>query len=69
MKRDLAILRREVSRSFDLSLRVLPGAMRDGVGIAYLLARASDTLADTAAVPVAERLSCLDGFAEEMASG
>ena len=69
MTPELARLRRDVSRSFDLSLRVLPGAMRDAVGLAYLLARASDTLADTAAVPVADRLECLDGFAAELTGG
>ncbi|MCU0794501.1 MAG: squalene/phytoene synthase family protein [Akkermansiaceae bacterium] len=69
MSPDLARLRREVSRSFDLSLRALPGPMRDGVGLGYLLARASDTLADTAAVPVADRLECLDGFAAELETG
>ena len=41
-----ALLRR-VSRSFYLSLAVLPPAVRPTIGLAYLLARASDTIADT----------------------
>src|SRR5437867_2604991 len=46
-----AILSR-VSRSFYLSIRVLPGKLRDPVSLGYLLARASDTIADTAEVPI-----------------
>lgn len=64
-----ATLLRDVSRSFYLSLRVLPGPMRSSVSLAYLLARASDTLADTAEVPAAERLELLDGFIAEMEGG
>ena len=44
-----------VSRSFALSLRVLPAPLRHPFGITYLLARAADTLADTRALPPAER--------------
>ena len=39
---------RSVSRSFYLSIRILPQDLRDPVGLAYLLARATDTIADTA---------------------
>ena len=38
---------RSVSRSFYLSLRVLPRRLRDPLSLAYLLARATDTIADT----------------------
>lgn len=48
-----------VSRSFGLSIRLLPGALREPVGLAYLLARATDTVADTSEVPAAQRLSLL----------
>lgn len=51
-----------VSRSFYLSLRLLPSPMRRAAGLGYLLARTSDTLADTAAVEVEVRLLCLDWF-------
>ena len=57
-------LLRSVSRSFYLSMRVLPAPMREPVSLAYLLARASDTLADTAEVPVPSRKECLDDFRE-----
>jgi len=35
-----------VSRSFYLTLRVLPKSLREPIGLAYLLARAADTIAD-----------------------
>jgi farnesyl-diphosphate farnesyltransferase len=57
---------RSVSRSFYVSLRMLPGPMRPATGTGYLLARASDTLADTTGVPVDDRLDLLDGFADEL---
>ena len=50
---------RSVSRSFYLSLRFLPKALRDPLSLAYLLARATDTLADTAEAPVPLRAEAL----------
>src|SRR5690349_13590550 len=52
-------LLKEVSRSFYLTLRVLPGSIRPQIGLAYLLARANDTVADTELVSVDERLAVL----------
>ena len=40
--------------------------MREPVSIAYLLARASDTLADTEKVPAKLRMACLDLFIESL---
>jgi farnesyl-diphosphate farnesyltransferase len=48
------ILRR-VSRSFYLSIRLLPKKLRDPVALGYLLARASDTIADTTNLPADQR--------------
>ena len=48
-----------VSRSFYLSLRVLPRAVRGPLSLGYLLARAADTIADVPARPAAERLALL----------
>lgn len=48
-------LLRGVSRSFYLSIRLLPPVLREPVGLAYLLARATDTIADTGSLPAAER--------------
>lgn len=51
-----------VSRSFYLSLRLLPGPMRGAASLGYLLARASDTLADSATVTADMRLEYLENF-------
>ncbi|HUS36374.1 MAG TPA: phytoene/squalene synthase family protein [Verrucomicrobiae bacterium] len=50
---------RDVSRSFYLTLRVLPSSVRRPIGIAYLLARATDTIADTEIVKLPIRLDAL----------
>jgi farnesyl-diphosphate farnesyltransferase len=52
-------LLRDVSRSFYLTLRVLPREIRPQISLAYLLARATDTIADTKAVPRAKRIVAL----------
>lgn len=62
----LGALLRDVSRSFYTTLRVLPAAVRPQIGIAYLLARATDTIADTAVVPVAERLEALNRLRDRL---
>lgn len=51
-----------VSRSFGLSIRLLPAGLREPVALAYLLARATDTVADTTAMPTARRLALLDSL-------
>lgn len=48
-----------VSRSFYLSMRFLPQEMRPGVAVGYLLARATDTVADTVEMELSERLALL----------
>jgi farnesyl-diphosphate farnesyltransferase len=55
---DLSLLR-GVSRSFYLSIRLLPPALRAPVSVAYLLARATDTLADTTPLAPDRRLAQL----------
>jgi farnesyl-diphosphate farnesyltransferase len=52
------ILRR-TSRSFHLTIRILPRAVRGDVALAYLLARATDTLADTSSASPERRLGIL----------
>jgi farnesyl-diphosphate farnesyltransferase len=56
---DLNNLLRATSRSFYLTLRVLPTRVRPQIGLAYLLARTADTIADTEIVPLAHRLEML----------
>lgn len=55
---DTEILRR-TSRSFFLTLRLLPRAVRGEASLGYLLARATDTLADTSSIPAPRRLELL----------
>lgn len=55
----LGPLLKSVSRSFYLTLRILPAAMRDPIGLAYLLARAADTIADTSLISPQRRLGWL----------
>src|ERR1700744_3277655 len=55
----LGPLLKGVSRSFYLTLRVLPVGMRDPIGLAYLLARAADTIADTSLIPPGQRMELL----------
>ncbi len=61
-RRMLTELLKSVSRAFYLSMRVLPSAMREPVSIAYLLARAADTIADTASVSTEHRILQLRKF-------
>lgn len=58
----LGELLKRVSRSFYLSLRVLPDGMRVPVSLAYLLARTADTIADTPGTPEPERLVRLQAW-------
>ena len=55
----LTDLLKQVSRSFYLTLRVLPCAVRPQIGLAYLLARTTDTIADTEILPLQQRLNAL----------
>ena len=52
------ILRR-VSRSFFVSIFLLPKKLRNPVALGYLLARASDTIADTTELPIELRVEKL----------
>ena len=58
-----------VSRSFYLTIRLLPEPLRAPIGLAYLLARASDTIADSDAAPVPVRRAHLAAFDGMIAQG
>ncbi len=47
---------RSVSRSFYLSIRFLPQQLREPIALAYLLARTTDTVADTTRIPGTVRM-------------
>ena len=53
---------RSVSRSFYLSIRFLPAQLREPIALAYLLARSTDTVADTAGIESAVRMETLKMF-------
>lgn len=59
-------LLKRVSRSFYLTLRVLPQEVRPQISLAYLLARASDTIADTETVARARRVELLAELRENI---
>ena len=68
-RRLLGATLRDVSRSFYLSIRALPGGLREPVGLAYLLARAADTIADTAPLRPDDRLRLLLLFRSQLEDG
>jgi farnesyl-diphosphate farnesyltransferase len=59
-------LLKATSRSFYLTLRVLPARVRPQIGLAYLLARTTDTIADTEILPVVQRLDALQKLRERI---
>lgn len=59
-----------VSRSFYLTIKLLPEALRGPISLGYLLARTSDSVADAAlAAPAETRLEHLRAFAEMIKYG
>lgn len=52
-------LLKSVSRSFYLTIRFLPKQMRPAVALGYMLARATDSVADTAGAPIEQRVHVL----------
>ena len=62
-------LLRQVSRTFSLSLAILPRSLRGPIGLAYLLARAADTIADTRLVDRRDRLRQLEALRDALATG
>ena len=58
-----------VSRSFALSLRVLPAPLRRPFGVTYLVARAADTIADTRALAPAARAAALQALRAALGDG
>jgi farnesyl-diphosphate farnesyltransferase len=52
-------LLKQTSRTFYRTLRILPASVRPQISLAYLLARTTDTIADTEIIPLEARLSAL----------
>lgn len=59
-------LLKDVSRSFYITLRLLPREIRVPIGLAYLLARTTDTIVDTEAVPLERRFQALRDYRERV---
>lgn len=60
---------RRTARSFALSLKLLPRELRGELTLAYLLARATDSVADAPGIDPSARLGHLDALAEAVAAG
>lgn len=60
---------KRVSRSFYLTLKVLPRSVRGPIDLAYLFARAADTIADTAIISRTDRLKYLEMFRQVFRDG
>lgn len=60
-------LLRSVSRSFYLTIHFLPSEMREAVGMAYMLARATDSIADTSSAEPAKRTRILQQMGQAIA--
>src|SRR5574338_1499947 len=58
-------LLKQVSRLFYTTLVVVPANVRDQVGLAYLFARAADTIADTELIDRPRRLGFLNRLREQ----
>lgn len=57
---------KDVSRSFYLTIKILPNAVRVPIGLAYLLARISDTIADAVSIEPHLRLTTLRAFRDRV---
>lgn len=63
---DMALLK-AVSRSFYLSMVWLPPAMRRGIALGYMLARATDSVADTSTAAAGDRVEVLRRMGQAVA--
>ena len=59
---DLNELLKHTSRSLYLSARLLPRDVRAAFGVAYLLCRYADSIADTSLLPAEKRLHWISNF-------
>jgi farnesyl-diphosphate farnesyltransferase len=64
--RAMLALLKGVSRSFYLSVRLLPSGLRRPVAVGYLLARTSDSIADAPGLDAATRLQMLQQFDDDV---
>lgn len=63
---ELTGLLEQTSRTFYQTLKILPAAVRPQISLAYLLARTTDTIADTEIISLPGRLDALDNLRRRM---
>jgi len=63
---ELDLILEGTSRSFYLTLKELPSGIRPQIGLLYLLARTSDTIADSEGGPSDQRLQAIEQFNERI---
>lgn len=66
---DIGRLLKAHARTFALTLGLLPKPLRDPLGIAYLLARASDTIADMGRLERRQRIAILEALENSLSHG
>ncbi len=59
---------RQVSRTFDFCIRVLPTRLRRPIALAYLLCRIADTVEDEPSAPPGRKAEALAGFRKALAT-
>ena len=62
MQKTINSLLKGTSRSFYLTLKALPSKVRSQIGLGYLLARISDTIADSIKGSTSQRLEALEQY-------
>ena len=62
MQKNIDLLLKGTSRSFYLTLKALPSKVRSQIGLGYLLARISDTIADSIKGSTSQRLEALEQY-------
>ncbi len=67
--REIRHLLRDHARTFGLTLGILPRSLREPLGLAYLLARASDTIADSGSIPREGRVALLEELRRALSEG
>jgi farnesyl-diphosphate farnesyltransferase len=59
----------QVSRTFALNIRILPGALRPSVTVAYLLFRLADTIEDAPGLDSSDRTELFEAFLDRLDGG
>ena len=66
---EISYLLRNHARTFALTLAILPRSLREPLGVTYLLARASDTIADAGMISRERRVALLEELESTLSGG